>query len=143
MTALTRAIVNHDLGGIESALAGDPTLAEAAENGWPPLRWAVQSGNLVTLVRFLRAADRREPSLDPATLLRNYTLLLADDEYEPYTLEKAVHALWADIDAGTTHWIGRFRRPFLPTAGHGDDLRFLIAWLDVRSPQELLRAIDR
>ena len=127
MTSLTRAIVNHDLEGIEAALAINPSLVDTPENAWQPLEWASRTGNLATLVRFLRVADRREPSLDPGTLLRRYIDVLAPDEYEPYSRDQAARALWEDLYHGSTHMVGRFKRPLVASPGQAEDLRFLIS----------------
>ncbi|MGB6030291.1 MAG: hypothetical protein WBG22_11095 [Rhodanobacter sp.] len=141
MTSLTRAIVDHDLAGIEAALAGNASLVDTPENGWQPVEWAVRTGNFVTLARFLRAANRREPTVDPKAILGRYIGVLADDEYEPYTREQAVEALWEDLYFGTTHMVGRFKRPLVPSPGQAEDLKFLISWYGATSPQALLDGI--
>jgi hypothetical protein len=138
MTSLTRAIVNHDLVGIEVALAGDVSLIDTPENGWKPVEWAVRTGNFVTLTRLLRAANRRDPSVNPRAILSRYIAALADDEFEPYTKEQAVAAIWEDLYLGTTHMKGRFKRPLVPTPEQAEDLRFLVSWYGASSPQALL-----
>jgi hypothetical protein len=143
MTSLSRAIVNHDLQAIETALATDPSVAHTPENGWLPVQWAERTGNLVTLVRFLRVADERYSPLDPAALLTEYVDLLASDEYEPYTRPDAIEALWQDLFHGASHMVGRFKRPLVPSLGQAEDLRFLIAWLGADNSQELLRRLCR
>ena len=138
MTSLTRAIVNHDLAGIEAALASNASLVDTPENGWLPIEWAIRTGNFATLTRFLRAANRRDSAVDPGAILTRYIDVLADDEYEPYTREQAVAALWEDLYLGTTHMVGRFKRPLVPSPGQAEDLRFLISWYGASSPQVLI-----
>ncbi len=141
MTSLTRAIVRHDLEGIESTLADDPSLVNVPETGWLPIRWALTGGNIVTLARFLRASRLQDPSVDPTGLLRRYVEMLAADEYEPYAFGQAVTALWHDLYEGTTHLVGRFKRPLVPSLGQADDLRFLIGWCGASSADMLYRRL--
>ena len=57
MTALTRAVVSHDLSGMEAALRANPNAASEPEGGWLPLEWAKRSGNIVTLMRLARLIE--------------------------------------------------------------------------------------
>src|SRR5690606_18684915 len=115
--------------------------AQVPENGWLPSHWAERTGNLVTLVRYLRCAGEQHSFTDPASLLEQYIGLLADNEYEPYTREQATEAIWQDLFHGTSHQVGRFKRSLVPSPGHAEDLRFLINWLGADSPQTLLRGL--
>jgi len=141
MTLLTRAIVSHDLEGIESAITNDPSLVNVTETDWLPVRWAVSVGNVVTLARFLRVAELQHPSLEPSQLLHQYVKLLAYDEYEPITLAEAVKELWHDIYGGVENKVGGFDYAFVPSSGQAADLRFLINWCGAGSADALYQAI--
>jgi len=127
MTALTSAIVSHDLDAIERVVAADRSTLEVAENGWTPIQWAEKTGNLFTLVRLLRVWGTGAPRFDAKALLREYIEVLAYDEYEDCEDWQAARMVWERIYEGKEHKLGRLKRDIIPGgAGQVADLKFLI-----------------
>jgi hypothetical protein len=138
MTALTRAIVNHDLEAIVKLVAEDRGLLEKAENGWLPVDWARRTGNFATLTRLYRVMGDDAPEFSARQILRTYFEVLRDDEFEPVSADAAASMLWATLFEGGSFMVGRFKRPFVSSEGQAEDLRFLIHRAGIRSSGELV-----
>jgi hypothetical protein len=94
VTALTRAIVNHDLETIEALLASSPELADITETGWLPIVWARKTGNYVVLMRYVRLSGV-EQGVDFRAELRKLVAAHSSHEYSSGLTRSAVERIWA------------------------------------------------
>lgn len=92
MTALTRAIVSHDLEAIDAAIRENPDIARVPENGWLPLQWAEKSGNLVTLMRVVRLLDAS--NIDHRGVLDRYIRASTGNCFGGGSVASTVEQLW-------------------------------------------------
>lgn len=95
MTALTRAIVSHDHDGIDAALRQDPTIAQVPENGWLPLQWAEQGGNIVTLMRVVRLLEA--PRIDHSAVLKRYINEHTGNYFGGGSIDSTVEQIWEQV----------------------------------------------
>jgi hypothetical protein len=98
MTALTYAIVSHDLPAIEAALRAEPALAMVAENGWLPLEWAQRTGNLATLMRVARLLDA--PGIDHRAILLRYVREIAGNHFGGGGFTSTAEQVWEQAVEG-------------------------------------------
>jgi hypothetical protein len=142
MTALTNAIVNHDLPRIAAVLAADPAQASVPEGGWLPLQWAERAGNLVTLARTARLTSLPLPTMPPRTLLKQYVVMIATTEYEPVPADRIAELVWSSVFDGQTHLVDRWQRPLVAGPEEALDIRYLMHLSGVSSPAELRMLLE-
>jgi hypothetical protein len=104
MSALTTAIVNHDLAGIARVISEQPELALERNHDWLPIEWAARTGNVVTYARVNRLLGSAASGVDHRRLLKDYLVAMSRTNYcgavEPW---KAAHRLWDQIRDGAVH----------------------------------------
>ena len=142
MTALTNAIVSHDLPRIAAVLAADPAQAAASEGGWLPLEWAERSGNLVTLARAARLMNRSLPTLSPRAVLQRYVDMIAATDYEPIPADQVAAMVWSSVCEGQSHLVDRWRRPLVPGPEEAPDIEYLMRLSHVTSLAELRALLE-
>ena len=139
MTLLTTAITGHNHETIERLISEVPSLVHETENGVLPIDWARKTGNIVTLLRFLRCSGEPSTREELMDINIKYLAMLAYDEYEPIGMHECAEIMWGVLYEWREYFIGRFKRKIVPTDNQEKDLRFLLSALHINSRESLVK----
>lgn len=138
MSALTNAIVNHDLAGIARVMREHPELAFERNQDWLPIEWAAGTGNVVTYARANRLLGTATAGVDHRRLLKDYLVAMSRTNYfgaaEPW---QAAHRAWEQIREGAVHAFSKDEPDFQLDEEQKLDLELLMAQAGVHTKAEL------
>jgi hypothetical protein len=143
MSALTKAIVNHDLAGIARVMREQPELAWERNQDWLPIEWAAGTGNAVTYARANRLLASAAVGVKHRQLLRDYLVALSRTNYfgavEPH---KAARRAWEQMQDGMVHAFSKDEPDFQLDDEQKQDLELLMQQAGVQTKAELISVAE-
>jgi hypothetical protein len=137
MSALTTAIVNHDLAGIARVMREQPELAFELNQDWLPIEWAAGTGNVVTYARANRLLGTAAAGVDHRQLLKDYVVAMSHNYFGAVEPWKAAHRAWEQMREGAIHAFTKADPDFQLDADQKLDLELLMVQAGVHTKAEL------
>jgi len=125
---------------MEKLIYENPSSVTESEGGWLPIEWAEKTGNLVTLMRFVRLA--KIGYLNFRGVLKMYRRRYGQNYFGGGGWDSTTNQVWEQAMEGKRHrGLSKNESDIALTPELCEDLRFFISKANIKSQTELLKLV--